>query len=349
MSSSEPSEFEHRAEVVLRAGVQDFVGDESGVVGRLNLLEIGIDKTCQTGLQGHFDGRVDIGGIAVRIDHIAQCACVVHDGAVHAPLVLQDRADEVVGDAGHAVVGVVGRHQRLGSRAGAFPETVRIIVAEERLVEAGVGAEAAVFVAVREEVLHQRRAAPVLRIVALDAAHFGGHQLTHEIGVFAKTLLRAAPARVAGEIGVGRPEHEGFERGAIGIETGFIGHHVTYDAGHLPVPGLTDAVGLRKGRAVAVLGRRPARPAEGRAGVQGGQFAVAAAHDAVDGLGGTGPRDAEARDTLAHDRGDLLIDGHQGHGVVKTFVLGEGGILERIGKSLGAERAGWAGPYKDRP
>ena len=101
--------------------------------------------------------------------------------------------------------------------------------------------------------------------------------------------------------------------------------------GHFPVPGLPHAVGLREGGAVAVLRLRTAGPVAELAGVpEVREFGVAAAHDAVDGLSGARTGDSEPRDALADDRHDLLIDGHQGHGVVQPLVLGKFRILERI-------------------
>ena len=101
--------------------------------------------------------------------------------------------------------------------------------------------------------------------------------------------------------------------------------------GHFPVPGLPHAVGLREGGAVAVLRLRTAGPVAKLAGVpQVPQFGVAAAHDAVDGLGRAGTGDAETLDPLPDDRHDLLIDGHQGNGVVQPLLLGELRILEGI-------------------
>ena len=41
-------------------------------------------------------------------------------------------------------------------------------------------------------------------------------------------------------------------------------------------------------------------------------------------------RDPEPRDALSHDRHNLLIDGHQGHGVVQPLLLGQLRVLERV-------------------
>ena len=332
MSSSEPNS--HGAEVGFRAFVDDLVREISGVVGGLHLGEVGVDEPRQTGLQGLFDGIVHIRGIAVHLRHVheAEGAGVIDNGSLHAPFVDQDFPDERSGDAGDAVVGVVGGHQGHRAGLGALPKTVGIVVAEQFLVETGIRPVAVVLVAVRQEVLHQGRAPPILGVVALDALHLGGDHFAHQVRVFAETLLGAAPARVAGDIGIRGPENQRFPGVVLGIEPGLIGHDVADDTGHFPVPGLADAVGLREGRAVAVLRLgTPGPSAAELAGVaQAGQVGVTAAHDAVDGLRGAGAGDAEARNAHAHDRGDLLIDGHQGNGVVQPFLLGELRILERI-------------------
>ncbi len=157
--------------------------------------------------------------------------------------------------------------------------------------------------------LHQRGAAPVVRIVTLDAVDFGRHHFPHQIGVLAETLLRAAPARVAGQVGIGSPEHQAFVRGIPGIETCLERHNLAYGAGHIPIPGFADAVGLGESGAVLILlfGPADAFSASPKSRVIG----CAAADDAVDGFGCAGVGDAQAGHALADDRGDLFIDGHQ--------------------------------------
>ena len=239
--------------------------------------------------------------------------------------------DERRGDARDAVVGVVGGHQGHGAGLGALPEAVGIVVAELLLVKTGVRLVAAVLVAIGEEMLHQGRAPPVGGIVALDAFHLGGDHFAHEVRVLAEALLGAAPTGVARKVGVRRPEDQALPGIVLGIESSLIGHHVTDDVGHFPVPGLPHAIGLREGGAVAVLRLRTARPVAELAGVpEIREFGVAAPHDAVDGLGCAGAGDAKTRNALPDDGHDLFIDGHQGHGVIQPLVLGQFRILEGI-------------------
>ena len=331
---------QHGSEIGFRARVQHLVADESAVVRSLHLFEAGVDKPGQAGLQGHPDGLVHAFGVVVHLRqvHEHECAGIVHDGAFHAPLVVQDVLDKGSGDARNTVIGVVRGHQGHGPGAGALPEAIGIVVPEEFFVKAGVGAVAVVLVAVREEVLHQRGAPPVARVVALDALHLGGDHFAHQVRVLAEALLGAAPAGVAGKVGVRRPEDQALPGIVLGIETGFVGHHVADGAGHLAVPGLPDAVSLREGGAVAVFGRGTSGPIAELAGIaEVRQFGVSAAHDAVDRFGGTGIGDPEARNALADQGGDLLVDRHQGNRIVQALLFGKLRILEGI--LLGAQQS----------
>ena len=265
--------------------------------------------------------------------HEAEGTGIVYDGAFHAPLVKEDVLDEGVGNTGNAVVGVVGRHHRLGTSLGTLPETVAVILTELLLVKAGVGAVAVIFVGVSQEVLHQGGGTPVSGVVSLDALHLGGYQFANQEGIFAEAFLGAAPAGVTGQVGIGGPEDEGLAGIVFGIETGLVGHYVTYNPGHFTVPGFAYAVGLRECRAVLILRRYVTGPvaAAKLAGIAGvGQLVRTTFHDAVDSLGGTGVGYSQTGNTLTHYGTNLLVHRHQGDGVVKALLFGELGVLERI-------------------
>ena len=339
------TQLQHRPKVTLRTFVQEFVRDESGLVRRLHLLEVRIDEPRQTRLQRHADRLVDVLRIVVCAHHESQRTRVVHDRTVHPPLLVQDVLDERVRLARNAVVTVVRRHHRLRSGLGTLPEAVGIVFAEQLLVKLGVRTVTVVLVAVRQEVLHQRRTAPVGRVVALDAADLRSNHLAHEIRILTEALLRTAPARVTRQVGVRGPQNQAVAAALLGIVAGLVRHYVAHDERHLPVPGLTDAVRLRERRAVyhprrrrnsrcllavlalaglLVLHLELARKAEVR------KLVRAAADDAVDRLRAARVRNPQTRHTLAHDRRDLLVDRHQRHGIVQTLLLRQLRILERI-------------------
>ena len=56
--------------------------------------------------------------------------------------------------------------------------------------------------------LEQRRSHPRLRVVALQSLGIGRGQRAHQERVFAVGLFRAAPARIAAQVGVGRAHHQ---------------------------------------------------------------------------------------------------------------------------------------------
>ena len=269
----------------------------------------------------------------LRHKHKAKGSGVIYNGTLHAPIFKENILDKGIGNAGNAVVSIIGSHEGHGTSLGALPETVAVVLAEEFFVKTGVCLVTVVLVAVGKEMLHEGGSSPVLRIAALDAFHFRRHEFSHQVGILAKALFRAAPAGITGKVGIRSPENEGLAGIVLGIEASLVGHDVPDDEGHFAVPGFADAVSLRERSAVCVLGRRPAGPgaAAKLAGVtQVGEVGITAAHDAVDGLRGAGIGNAKARNTLSYDGADLLLDGHEGDGVVKPFLFGKLRILEGI-------------------
>ena len=342
------TQLQHRTQVALRTLVEKLVGNESGLIRRLHLLEVRVDETRQTSSQRHADRLVDVLRIVVRAHHETERTRVVHDRTVHPPLLVQDVLDERVRLARNAVVTVVRRHHRLGSGLGTLPEAVGIVFAEQLLVKLGVRTVAVVLVAVRQEVLHQGGATPVGRIVTLDTADLGGDHLAHQVRVLTEALLRAAPARITRKVSVRSPENQAVAATLLGIVTCLVGHHVAHDERHLTVPRLTDTVSLRESRAVHHAGRHRNRRTvlglaltllvltvlvrllelAGTSHVR--QLVRTTADDTVDRLRAPRIGDAQARNALAYHRRNLLVHRHQGYGVVQTLLLGQLRILERI-------------------
>ena len=339
------AQTEHGAQVGLRTLVHHFFGKETGIPGSLHLLETGIDKTGQAGIQSHLDGFVNVLGVGMHLWHIQERkgTGIIHNSTLHPPFINQDVLDKVIGDTGNAIVGIVGRHQGHSPLLGSFPEAVAIVFAEQSLVKTGIRLVAAVFIAVGQEVLHKGGPPPVSGVVSLDAADLGGHHLAHQIGIFAETLLGTAPAGVAGKVCVRGPKNQAFIGSVLGIEAGLIRHYVTHRPGHFPVPGLSHAISLRESGAVGVLGLGTAGPsATELAGVtQIGKFGVSAAYDTVDGFGGPWIGNAQTRHALTGDGCQFFLNSHQGYGVVQALFLGEAGVLERI--VLSGQRAGHQG------
>ena len=111
---------------------------------------------------------------------------------------------------GNHVPGVVRRHET--ARPALHPphaEGDGIVLIKEPLIEIGGGAGAALFVAVGQEVLEQRGGLPVFGVVTLHALDERHGESPGEKRVLAVALLVAAPADVAAQVGVGRPDDQG--------------------------------------------------------------------------------------------------------------------------------------------
>ena len=96
-------------------------------------------------------------------------------------------------------------------------------------------------------------------MVALQAAHHGGAEFAGEIRVLAKRLLAAAPARVAKDIDVGRPEGEALILAAVAggdggvvLGAGLVGDHAGNALHERAIPRRAKPDDLRKHRGATV-------------------------------------------------------------------------------------------------
>ena len=147
--------------------------------------------------------------VAVGANHVAQRAGVRADDAVHAPDPDHHILDNGMDGHGNHVPGVVCRHET--ARPTLRPphaEGDGIVFIEEPLIEIGGGAGAALFVAVGQEVLEQRGGLPVLGVVTLHAFDERHCESPGKKRVLAVALLVAAPADVATQVGIGRPDDQ---------------------------------------------------------------------------------------------------------------------------------------------
>ena len=175
----------------------------------------------------------------------AQGTSVGTDDAVLSPLAAGNVDKARVYAHGCAVPAVVGGHEGTAAAfCDAFIEGVGIVFAEEAIVEVGGCAVAPVFVAVGQEVLHQGRCAPVVRMVALLSANVGHGEACRQEGVFAEAFLRASPAWIACQVGIGCTHHEGMvlAAGSLGVVAGFYGSLLAYLFYQAFIPGAAQAV-----------------------------------------------------------------------------------------------------------
>ena len=285
------------------------------------LVDAGVDGGC---------GGLGQGGEDVMVrDHVGEGAGVGAEDAVEAPLPHDDVAEGGVLGHGDVVPGVVGGHHGVGVAVlDGHAKGHGVVLVKEAGVEVGGGAVAVVLVGVGEEVLEEGGGFPGFGVGTLEAAGEGGGQGADEEGVFAVGLFGAAPAGIAGEVGVGSADDEAtavvLAEGVAGL-VGLKGGGLLDEFG---VPGLAEAASLRKGGG-------------GDDGFAVVTFPVSGAPESetVEAFDVAGADDAEARDGGVGGEGvDLLFEGHAGEEVVDAGVGGEGGVL--VGELLGGEGGG---------
>jgi hypothetical protein len=263
---------------------------------------------------------VAIGVGLVLVDEVREPAAVGADDAVEAPLAHYDVAQHGVDVAGHAVPGVVCRHHRAGAAVSdRHLKGLGVILAPETLVEIRRRVEASVLVAVGEEVFQQARGLEGARIIAGEAACESRGKRAGEKGVLAINLLGAAPARIAGEVGVGRHDDEGRAPVFFALKqparlVRLIGGDALQERG---VPGRGETVSLRKLR--------------GRRRVAFAPVARTALRHAVVTLGDIRPNHAETRHARRETQvADLFVERHAPDEIGDALFYRQVGIAERI-------------------
>ena len=193
----------------------------------------------------------------VRMD-VVYAVDVAHHRALETPTVAQDFGEQAgVNRAGHAVDGVVHGHERLGAAFGdagfeggqiSFPEVARRGAGVEN-VAVGLGA------AVDRVVFHGGYGFEIVRVVALQTSAEGDAEARGEERAFAVGFLAAAPARVAENVNIGRPDREAFvdlsrtasgANGGVVFGAGFRGDRFRDAVVERRVPGCGKSDGLGK-------------------------------------------------------------------------------------------------------
>ena len=269
-------------------------GDGAFFDGGVCLVFVGVEELVDAGVEAGDDGGFLVGECVVRGPELADGAAVGGED-VDVPLVDDDGFEDGIDGHGRAVPGVVAGHDAACAAVEeAHAEGDGVVLPEEARVEVGAGAGAVVLVGVGEEVFEEGGGLPVVRVVTLQAVDEGGDHGAVEERVFAVDLFAAAPARVAGEVGLRAPEHE--DAAVVFWRLRDVAGFVAFDAGGLlderGVPGFAHAGRLRELR-----------------GGDGVAAAAAALHDAVNALGAAEAGDAEARDGgVGAEAVDLLVE-----------------------------------------
>ena len=262
----EEAETEARDEEALEGGVDLGLLDEAfvdgGGEGTVGSAAVGVGAGADAGDGGGFG----VGGevVAVLLEEVVDGPAVGGDVAFEGPVAAEDVPEEHLAGAGGGVVdGVVGAHDGVGAAFGdrgaeggqvGVPEVVRGGVDVGR-VTGGLGA------GVDGVVLGGGDDLEVVGVVALEAFDEGDAEAAGEEGVFAVGLLTAAPARVAEDVDVGRPDREAEVDGVDVVAEGFavFGAGLGGDGGgdaaeQGRVPGGGHADGLREHGGVAGAG-----------------------------------------------------------------------------------------------
>ncbi len=161
----------------------------------------------------------------VAVEDIRDGPAVGDDIAVEAPLPAQDRGHQQgAAAAGFALVAVIGAHDRLGSSL-AYAHLKGGEVGFAQVAFAGDGVEAVALrlgTAVHGVVFGSGDRLEVARIVALEALDKGDAEAAGEEGILAVGLLAAAPARIAEDVDVRRPEGEPLVNAALALADEFV-------------------------------------------------------------------------------------------------------------------------------
>src|SRR5579862_3692095 len=309
-------------EKTLEGDVELGLGEEVLVDGIDDAL-IGA-STVEVGAGENAGGRCGgvVGGVvvAVGLREVVDGVAIGGDKAVKAPVAAENVAEKHFAGAGRDLVdGVVGAHEGIGAAVGdggaeggeiGVPEVVFGGV-DVGLVAGGFGA------AVDGVVLGSGDGAQVVGVVALDAFDECGSETGGKEGVFAVGFLPAAPARIAEDVDVWRPDGEAVEAvvhvvadSVVVLGAGFDGDDVADAADQGSVPGGGIANGLGK-----------------HGGESGARDAVEAFVPPV--VGG----DVEAGNGGGAIKGlrDFFFEGEAGDQVVDALNDGEGRIAERHG------------------
>ncbi len=207
------------------------------------------------GLERHGRGALDVGGFLVPVVNVDDGAAVGDDEALEAPSLAQVLLKKhLVGAGGELIDGVVGAHHRLhlavgdggakGGQVGLFEIARRGIDIDgvARRLRAGVYGE----------VLAGGHGAEVIQVRALHAPDEGAAHAAGQERILAVGLLAAAPAWVAEDVDVRRPEGKPEEDAVIAFALCLVvfgarfladgvAHHV--DRRRIPSGGHADSLG----------------------------------------------------------------------------------------------------------
>ena len=245
----EHAEFEARHEQPLERAVDFALRDLTGFHGinqRPVLVSAG---EVGTGLHRHCGRFRGIGLVLVAAEDVGDRAAIADDVAWEAPLIPQALLEEVeTGARGHAIHAVVGAHHGVGFALhdGGF-ESRQISIFEIAFTRFDVEFVARAFgPAVDREVFGGRDDLEIVRILALqsfDERH--GHAAGEE-RIFAIGLLAAAPARIAKDVDVGRPEGEAEVAGVVVVANGLVVFRARF--GGDDVGDAVNQIGVESGR-----------------------------------------------------------------------------------------------------
>ncbi len=216
------------------------------------------------GLQRQHGGVQHVRSFLVALVYVHNRAAVGNDKAFEAPGVAQVILEQhLVGAGGPLVDGVVGAHDRLHMAFGhGGAEGWQIGLFE--IAVAGIDVEAVAQLlrtAMHGEVLAGGDGAQVFEVVALDAGDKGNAQSAGEERVLAVGLLASAPAGIAEDVDVGRPEGQSIKDAVVAFTLGLVifgprlrGDDIAHAVDDRGVPGGAHADGLRKHGGIACAG-----------------------------------------------------------------------------------------------
>ena len=204
------------------------------------LIGVAFEVNIHTGFQRHHAGILVVGGAVVSLGYALDALKVGINSPCESPLVAQHVGEQpLVAGAGHTVNRVVGCHDCCHAGFHGTLELRGVFAEQSAFANVGTFAVQAAFgYAIGSKVFQGRiYVTAVGDVIALHAPHHLGGKHAGEIGVFAKGLLHAAPARFASDVDNRTVAHVG------ALQTSLEGNHFAHAMHQL----LVECAGLRQG------------------------------------------------------------------------------------------------------
>ena len=225
------------------------LGHQSLLYRFLQIRLIAIQELTGSRLDHTGSSRGEIGIIMMSVHQKSISTAIGTDNAVVTPLLAGNLVQAGMYRHRDAVPAVIRSHKSPATALGdTFIKRIGIVFTEQPLIEIARRRVTSVFIAVGQEMLHQRCGLPVSGIVALQTLHHGDGELSYQIGILTIAFLGTSPTRITRQIGIRCKHDETLAAGDItlGIPSHLLGLYLTDTTDERAVPRTTHTIGLRE-------------------------------------------------------------------------------------------------------